>query len=136
MRLKNLLPALLLLAALTACSLLGSPDPLEGTSWALQSYRGAPPIPGRAITAVFKDGRVGGSSGCNSYGGSYQVKGEKISIGEIGMTEMACMDPVGVMDQEQAYLQSLGSAQTFELSNGQLVIYVSDHEALTFVPQE
>ena len=47
-------------------------------------------------------------------------------------TLMACVDQ-SMMEQESTYLKFLGEAQRFELANGQLQIYRSDGEALTFV---
>ena len=124
--------------ALAACSMPGSTtsDPLDGTSWVLMAYRKTRPIPGTTITATFEDGQVRGSAGCNSYGGSYQVSGDTIAMSEIVFTEMACMEPEGVMDQETTFLVFLGNARTFQLVDGQLQILRSDGEAITFVPQE
>ena len=123
--------------ALAACSGPGSAtsDPLDGTSWVLIAYRKTRPIPGTTITAIFEDGQVRGSAGCNSYGGSYQVSGDTIAVSEISFTEMACLEPEGVMDQETTFLEFLGDARTFRLGDGQLQILRSDGEALTFVPQ-
>jgi heat shock protein HslJ len=52
------------------------------------------------------------------------------------MTEMYCMEPEGVMEQESLYLEMLGNAESFELSEGQLMIFMADGETLTFVPAE
>ena len=121
----------------TACGRGGAPsDPLAGTSWTLFAYRKTKPISGTTITASFEDGQVRGSAGCNSYGGSYRVSGETIAVGPLAITEMACMDPEGVMEQEQTVMELLHDAQTFRLADGQLQILRSDGEALTFVPQE
>jgi heat shock protein HslJ len=119
---------------LTACG--GSSDPLNGTSWTLLVYGKTQPIPGTTFTAIFKGGKINGSSGCNSYGGSYQVSGDKITVSELGMTLMACPDPAGLMDQEAHLLDAMGKAQTFQLANGQLEIFALDGEMLTFVPQK
>ncbi len=121
--------------ALAACGVWGptASDPLEGTSWALAAYRKTAPISGTQITARFEDGQVTGSSGCNTYFGAYEVSGSSITIGSVGMTEMACLDPEGVMEQEREYLERLTHAQTFRLTDGQLQIFWMDHEALTFV---
>jgi heat shock protein HslJ len=141
MNVKNWLLATLAvvtLLALAACSGTGPTveDPLDGTSWVLVGYGLAAPLPGTQITANFEDGQVGGSSGCNSYGGSYEVKGESITVTEIFVTEMACMDPEGVMEQEQTYLQYLSGATTFRVSEGQLQMTRPDGETLTFRPAE
>jgi len=131
------LAGVILLSA-AACAAPGpaASDPLDGTSWVLMAYRKTRPIPGTTITAIFEDGQVRGSAGCNSYGGSYQVSGDTIAVGEIACTEMACMEPEGVMDQEMTFLEFLGNARTFRLLDGQLQMLRSDGEALTFVPQE
>ena len=106
--------------------------PLEGTSWELVAYRKSQPISGTSITMTFKDGQVNGSAGCNSYFGSYQVSAEKIEVSPLGITEMFCMQPEGVMDQELMFTAMLIDAQTFKLADGRLQIYFSNHETLTF----
>jgi heat shock protein HslJ len=123
------------LVSLVACALPGVPsgDPLEGTSWRLVTLGGAGLIPGTQITAKFEDGQVGGSA-CNSYGGSYRVSGDKITLSNLHMTEMACMEPQGIMEQERKYLEFLGMAQTYQVSSGQLFIFASGGVILTFVP--
>jgi heat shock protein HslJ len=130
--------AVVVLAALAACSATGpaSGDPLDGTSWVLVGYGLAALLPGTEITASFEDGQVRGSAGCNSYGGSYQVSGDSISVRELFHTEMACLEPEGVMEQEQTYLQYLGGVETFSVSHGQLHMTRADGETLTFIPAE
>ncbi len=119
---------------LSACGGIGS-DPLNGTSWELYAFGKTFPIAGRAITISFEDGQVSGSGGCNSFGGEYQVSGDKIEFGMLMSTLMACADPA-MMEQETAFMQFLGDAQRFEALDGQLRIYRSEGEALTFVPTE
>jgi heat shock protein HslJ len=122
--------------ALMACSppAVVSADPLEGTSWELTTYRGTRPIEGTTITANFEDGQVRGSSGCNTYFGSYEVNGGTINMGQIAMTEMACLEPEGSMEQEMVYLEFLGEAKSFLLTAGGLQILGPEGKALTFVP--
>ena len=133
--LATLTLATIILLSMAACALPGLPsgDPLKGTSWRLVTLGGAGLIPGSQITATFEDGQVHGSA-CNSYGGSYQVSGDKITVDAIFMTEMACMDPPGVMEQEQRYLEMLGTAKTFTLTQGRLEIVTGSGETLTFRP--
>ena len=132
--LATLTLATILLLSVAACALPGLPtgDPLKGTSWRLVLLGGSALIPGAAITATFEDGQVHGSA-CNSYGGSYKVSGDKITLSDLYMTEMACMDPQGVMEQERRYVETLGMAQTFRLSGGQLQIFAAGGEVLTFL---
>ena len=119
---------------LSACAgiLPGSGDPLEGTSWRLVTLEGASLIPGTEITLTFEEGQVRGSSGCNTYGGSYEVDGDKITMSDLYMTEMACLDPEGVMDQELEYLELLRDAQAFQIDEAELVIEAASDEVLVF----
>lgn len=121
----------MLLLTLTACAR-DRADPLNGTKWILTSYNGTPPLAGTTVTITFEDGRVTGSSGCNSYGGSYKLDGTKIRISALVSTLMACTGPAGVMDQESLFLNALSSAQAFQLNSGQLQITTSDGKTLNF----
>ena len=123
----------ILFLMLVGCS---GTDPLDGTSWILTAYQKTQPIDGTTITATFLNGEIKGSAGCNSYFSSYQVKGDEIEMGVIGQTEMACLDPEGVMEQESIIMEFLRDAQEFLLTNGQLQIFRSDGEALTFAAQD
>lgn len=122
----------------SGCSLadLASDDPLDGTSWVLTAYGKSKPIDGTRITAEFEGGEIRGSAGCNSYFGSYKIKGNAIEMSEIGSTLMACMEPEGIMDQEQLFTSFLSDAQEYRLDDGQLQIFRSDGEALTFVSNQ
>ena len=131
------------LVSILALSLMGcggagsrSGDPLDGTSWTLMAYRKSKPIPGTTITATFEDGRIHGSAGCNSYSGSYKVSGDAIVVSDLAWTEMACLEPEGVMEQETLIMGFLADAQTFRFVDGQLQVFQSDGEALTFVPSQ
>jgi putative lipoprotein len=123
----------LLLFLLASCGGITLNDPLNGTAWTLTSINNSPPLENTTVTVEFKDGKIGGSSGCNSYGGFYKVSGEKITTDSIAMTLMACMDQ-GVMAQEQAFLEYLQEAQAFKLNEDQLQILSSNGKSLTFAP--
>ena len=96
---------IILMLLLTACAEGESTpvDPLDGTSWVMFAYRKTKPLVGTEITTSFESGFVRGSAGCNSYGAPYQLDGDRIDIGEIELTAMACLEPEGIMEQE-AYL--------------------------------
>ena len=103
MKLRSHFWALLIIAILSGCTFLdgSNGNELDGTSWKLLSYGERIPLEGRAITADFTASEISGSSGCNHYFGRYQVKGNRISIKSLAWTEMACLDPEGIMEQEQ-----------------------------------
>jgi len=132
MKLINTLTAVTwTLVMLVACGKTGG-DPLDGTSWELYSMGKYSPIAGSKITIQFENGQVSGNGGCNSYGGEYRVNGDKLELGMLMSTLMACADPA-MMEQETIFMQALGDAQGFEIVGGQLQMYGSGGEALTFV---
>lgn len=116
------------------------PLSLTDTVWQVVSYNNGKEavvsvILGTEITAEFTpDGALAGDGGCNSYFGSYEVDGESISIGQMGMTEMACMEPEGVMDQEQQFLAALQTAATYRIQADKLEMRTADGAlAVSFV---
>lgn len=106
---------------LAACGSQGAD--VEETVWQLMFINGESPIVGTSITLRFQDGTVEGSSGCNIYGGDYTLENNGgFRAGPIAVTEMACVDPEGVMDQEVNYLQILQGANTLTRDGDELTI--------------
>jgi heat shock protein HslJ len=92
---------------------------LQANSWLLLELNGQPPVPGTEVTLNFDDEAIGGNSGCNVYGGSYELIDGRLTISDIFSTMMACLED-GVMEQEAAFHQALRDAATFTVSaNGQ-----------------
>ncbi|MBK8932546.1 MAG: META domain-containing protein [Chloroflexi bacterium] len=80
--------------------------------------------PGLAITAVFDDnGRVNGSSGCNTYSGNYTAVGNTLTVGPLVGTSISC-DP-DTMQIEQQFLTLFQSAATYNISASGLTIFNS-----------
>jgi heat shock protein HslJ len=80
---------------------------------------------GTTVTAVFgADGKLSGNDGCNNYNGTYTLDGDKITIGPIATTRMACDQ--AVMDQETAYLNALAKASTYTLGKDSLELRDAD----------
>ena len=138
MRARNwlLFTLIALLAVVLGACRSAAQDPLQGTSWRLVAYGQTSLIPDTSITLAFQDGQAGGSAGCNSYGGAYQVAGDNIAFDSLVSTLMACTEPPGVMEQEAAFLQFLQAGERFQLQDGRLLIFRADGEALTFEPQD
>jgi heat shock protein HslJ len=122
------------LLLLNACAAIttpqDSPPPLLDTRWRLTSIStGGQPvalISGSQISLNFEQDQVSGNAGCNQYFGEYQVEGEQMTIGPLANTEMYCMEPEGLMDQEGAYLETLGQAATYQSQGAQLEIYAEN----------
>ncbi|MBA7614690.1 hypothetical protein ES703_21959 [subsurface metagenome] len=127
MKMKILVMLLLSsMIGLASCSYGSS---IEDTDWVLQSYGEfgnlKDVLTDTEITAEFisSEGTVEGSAGCNSYSGSYEVKDSQLSIpGPIAATEMYCMEPEGVMEQERQYLEILQAAKSYSVEDGELQI--------------
>ncbi len=134
---------IILVVLLSACSnnakpVSGSKAPsITDVTWVLTAIDKQKPIEApKEITLTFSDGKVHGNSGCNIVNGSYSVDGNKIQFSQMASTMMACMEPEGVMDQEQKILQRLDQAKTFQIENGSLVLIASDQEVLTYASKK
>jgi copper homeostasis protein (lipoprotein) len=84
---------------------------LEGTYWKAIELGGKPTPtqdPKREAHLRFQAGdRVSGSDGCNRITGSYQLKGDRVTFGQIVGTQMACLNAV---DIERPFRDGLNSA--------------------------
>ncbi len=108
---------------------------LDGTEWVLTSLNGRSPLAGAEVTLAFASGQATGSAGCNSYSGPYRVEGEDgLAFSHIANTEMGCLEPQGIMEQETQYLNALRAAARFRLSEGQLEIFTARGEVLIYGP--
>ena len=111
---------------------------IEDTKWFLESYGEQDDlkaiIEDTEITATFNSAKdeVSGSGGCNTYFAKYEVKGSKLSIFEMAFTEMACISPEGIMEQEQVFLSLLTNAQSFQADDTTLTIFCSGGQTLYF----
>ncbi|MDD1664451.1 MAG: META domain-containing protein, partial [Methanomicrobiales archaeon] len=82
----------------------GNGGDLPGTSWVLSSMPGANgammPVPSRPqVTLQFRDGgSLGGSGGCNLFGGSYRTDAGRINISQLFSTLRYC-EEAGVSDR-------------------------------------
>jgi len=102
-----------------------SPIPLEGTEWRLAACAGGDGAPvavpdGVMATAVFSDGVVAGSTGCNRYHAPYRLDGTSIEIGPAAMTMMAC-EPERA-EVEWAFTAALASAAGWALAGDVLEV--------------
>lgn len=111
-----------------------TPATVENTSWQLASFAALgteiPVITDSLITLEFSaNGEAAGSSGCNSYGGAYQVQEDTILFSEVASTLMACVDE-DVMQQEFDYLAALQAADRFVIAGDALTIWYDDESSM------
>jgi heat shock protein HslJ len=134
--LTTVMLSVFIFTGLVACSAPNST--LEDTKWFLRSYGEQNNlqalIEDTEITATFNSvkGEVSGTAGCNTYFARYEVQGNKLSILEMAWTEMACVSPEGVMEQEQEFLAILANAQSFQADDTTLTIFCSGGQQLYF----
>ena len=99
---------------------------LPGTNWKATGINngrgGVESLPaGVDVTAQFgTDGRVSGSSGCNTYSGPFTTDGANIKIGPVMSTMKACEGPA--MQTEQLYLKALGNTTKWSIDGGNLFL--------------
>ena len=87
--------------------------------------------PGATITLSFApdemkvNGRV-----VNLYNGGYSVDGNKMQFGQMASTMM--IGPMDAMQTEQEYFQFLDAVETYDLSNGRLVLRDASGKEMVF----
>lgn len=105
----------------------GTPAPpgeFEGVPWIVTAGLSAPSWEQFAPSATFSNGKVSGSAGCNQFNASYEVDGDKLELGDISSSLMACpplADPV-----EREYLEALRAVDGWRMENGELVLVDED----------
>ena len=109
------------LVAFAGCSLMQPNSPstpkvdLVGGTWVAEDIDGKGVIDDAQSTLVFgTDGKVSGRGGCNGYGGSVDVKGASIILGQLMSTKMACAP--ALMDQETRFLAALQATRTYKMT--------------------
>src|SRR5262245_14453964 len=94
---------------------------LEGRVWRL--VRG----PGRVLAGLsqapsirFEAGRLQGFGGCNRLAGSYAIDGDRVKLGQLAGTLMACPEPA--MAVETAFKQALAGELRFHVEGERLTL--------------
>jgi heat shock protein HslJ len=108
--------------------------PLERTSWRLVG------LPGQAaatlatlerdVTAKFEGGRVTGFAGCNSFTGSYTLKENRVTVGVLAGTMMACPEPA--MSLERAFHKALTGTFSYAVKGDRLSLTADSGALLAF----
>ncbi len=69
--------------------------------------------------------KVGGTGGCNGYGGTYELDVDKLKFLELMTTLMYCNEQIN--DQEEEYLAILQAAESYEIKGDKLTINSGDN---------
>ena len=108
---------------------------LDQTRWRLAAWSASALDPaGFDITADFADGRIGGRSAVNTYGGDYSAAGGgAFSTGALAMTEMA--GEPAAMQAESLFHALLAQARRWRIAAGQLILSDAAQDLLIFNPR-
>ncbi len=102
----------------------GPPAALVG-GWELRGGRGPDgevvPQDGHPITLEIDEEHWAGSGGCNRYSGSGRLDGDEVTMSQIAVTGMACMED-GVMEAEAAYLAALTTVDRWSVEGDTLTL--------------
>ena len=110
------------------CSSSGSPgdkSSLTGTEWVMFEMKGIKyEPPGDEKVTITFDGtekRIQGKAPCNTYGSTYEKSGNKLSIGSVFSTEMACDN----LKTETDYYKLLTEVVSHRISGDKLYLFDS-----------
>lgn len=128
MILARLIPIVLIAGVAVACAKLAGPKPegqelssLAGSEWGIEGVDGP-------FVQFGANGEMNGSGGCNNFGGSYELNGERLIIGPIMSTKKACFGDV--MENEIAFFNALQKAHHVKATHLRLVIYDANNAEL------
>ena len=94
---------------------------LADTEWTLVSLYGSGPLDNTNITLNVEDDGIGGSTGCNYYGGKVLMyEGILETRGGLSSTKVGC--PGEINQQESAYLRALDDAAFYRVRDGRMEI--------------
>jgi heat shock protein HslJ len=94
----------------------GDPALLLDGAWTVTDLAGSSPVTGSTVSMRFdRDGRLSGSTGCNSFSGKYTLTGEGISLSPLAMTRKACAPEL--MTQEQTVARLLKGVTRFDVDD-------------------
>jgi heat shock protein HslJ len=104
------------------------PASFFGVPWTLVSGLDVEGVEASPPSAAFENGVVGGSTGCNHYGGPVTIDGDSMKIGMIAATQIACPPPADSV--ERAYLAALGRVDGWRMDGPALVLVNGDGDEL------
>jgi len=105
---------------------------LSNTYWKPVELQGQPVLIGagqRELHMVLtgRGNRIRGFSGCNRFFGHYAVSNDQLYFNQLASTQMMCFE---AMEQEQQFLETLGSTSRFEIKGDVLMLYAADGRAI------
>lgn len=112
-----------------------APAPASALSgaWRIESVGGLPTRGPKLASVTFTGNRIGGSTGCNNFGGTYRFERGFLVTGPLMATQMGCQP--GVMTQELAILGAFNQRLSVSSNrSGKLVLSGRGQTRLVLVP--
>ena len=126
------IPACVLTLALATTSGAGAAE-LAGSEWRPVEIGNLQVPPGAELFVRFAgEGKLEGHGGCNRFFGSYKIAVDRVEIGPLGATRMAC--PEGRGDIEIPFLKMLNLVTAYKLDGGTLSLLADEEVLATFEP--
>ena len=124
-----------ILLLVNACSSGDQLTQLVGTEWSVTSLLGkslnAADITKGLPSLNFSDnGKLFGSTGCNSFTGSYKLEGTKLSLDPGAMTKMMCSD-----NTEQDFLNAIDQVTNVKMDGNTLNLLNGSNTVMSLIPK-
>ena len=113
------------------------PETLAGSTWTAIRVGEQPTVAGSQPTADFTNDQVKGTTGCNSYFGTYEYSRGVIKFSTMGSTAMACLDPA-IQATEGAFMGAMEGASSVSIDPEGRMILDGSGGSITFevAPQQ
>ena len=117
------------------CGRMTPPGEVTNKYWKLTELDGQPVVVGSAREPHLRfqaaDSHVAGSTGCNSLSGTFEHPGDRLTLGRMVTTLMACTDST-LSRQEQRLLQALATVDRAGTVGDRLTLYAHDRPVARF----
>jgi len=117
---------------LGACSSQPDIQDISKNEWTLVLLNGSSPLEGAKATLNFFEDDLNGTTGCNVYHAGFTLRGKNLEIIDLVVTERACSEPAGIMEQERIYLDILENATRLLVEDNQLMLITEDQQVMLF----
>jgi putative lipoprotein len=113
------------------------PVTLAGSTWTAVRVGDLPTVAGSQPTAAFTADKVAGTTGCNSYFGTYEYSRGAIKFSTMGSTAMACLDPA-IEATEGRFTSAMQGASSVSIDPAGRMIFDGSGGSITFevAPQQ
>ncbi|GAA5033318.1 META domain-containing protein [Streptomyces siamensis] len=113
-------------------------SPVTGVHWTVDSLTvdgTTTKAPASAYLRIGADGRVSGNAGCNSFGSTATVKGDRVDFGDVSMTDMGCQKAPMVFEQRLGRAIADGGL-TSEVKGDKLTLTTRDGDRVNLTKEQ